>query len=109
MRAYPIEEAGSDAGEIVSLEARFAVLRSTNQDWTVFGLFDAAHADLNRHVWTGWNAGNPGLRDQYVIKGYGIGVRAHVGRRVQLEFVDARKLGRKGDGPTGWPASVRCQ
>jgi hypothetical protein len=29
-----------------------------------------------------------------VIKGYGIGVRAHVGRRVQLEFVDARKLGR---------------
>jgi hemolysin activation/secretion protein len=94
VRAYAIEEAGSDSGEIISLEARFAALHSPHQHWTVFGLFDAAHADLNRHVWTNWNAGNPGLQDQYVIKGYGIGVRAHVGRRVQLELVDARKLGR---------------
>jgi len=94
VRAYPIEEAGSDSAEMVSLEARFAPLRLPTQDWTLFGLFDAAHAELNRHVWTDWNAGNPGLRDQYVIKGYGIGVRAHVGHRVQLELVDARKLGR---------------
>jgi hemolysin activation/secretion protein len=94
VRAYPIEEAGSDSGEIVSLEARFAALHSARQDWTVFGLFDAAHADLNRHVWTNWNAGNPGLRDQYDIEGYGLGVRANVGHRMQLELVDARKLGR---------------
>jgi hemolysin activation/secretion protein len=94
VRAYPIEEAGSDSGEIISLEARFTALRTPNEDWTVFGLFDAAHADLNRHVWTDWNAGNPELRDQYAIKGYGIGVRARVGRRAQLELVDARKLGR---------------
>jgi len=109
VRAYPIEEAGSDSGEIVSLEARFAVLRSTNQDCTVFGLFDAAHAELNRHVWTDWNAGDPGLRDQYVIKGYGIGVRAHVARRVQLELVDARKLGRNpGASATGQDADGRA-
>jgi len=94
VRAYPIEEAGSDSGEIISLEARFAALQSPHQDWTVFGLFDAAHADLNRHVWMNWNAGNLKLQDQYVIKGYGMGLRAHVGRRVQLELVDARKLGR---------------
>ncbi len=93
VRAYPIEEAGSDSGEIVSLEARFALLHSPNQDCMVFGLFDAAHAELNQHVWSNWNAGNPGLPDQYVIKGYGIGVRAHFGPRVRLELVDARKLG----------------
>jgi hemolysin activation/secretion protein len=109
VRAYPIEEAGSDSGEILSLEARFAVLRTPNEDWTVFGLFDAAHADLNRHVWADWNAGNPGLRDQYVLKGYGIGVRARVGRRVQLEFIDARKLGRNpGASTTGQDADGRA-
>jgi hemolysin activation/secretion protein len=109
VRAYPIEEAGSDSGEIVSLEARFAALNSSKQDWTVFGLFDAAHADLNRNVWTDWNAGNPGLRDRYVIKGYGIGVRAHVFHRVQLELVDARKLGRNpGASATGRDADGRA-
>jgi hemolysin activation/secretion protein len=109
VRAYPIEEAGSDCGEIISLEARFAALRTPNEDWTVFGLFDAAHADLNRHVWADWNAGNPNLRDQYVIKGYGIGVRARVGRRVQLEFIDARKLGRNpGASTTGQDADGRA-
>jgi hemolysin activation/secretion protein len=109
VRAYPIEEAGSDSGEILSLEARFAALHTPDEDWTVFGLFDAAHADLNRHVWTDWNAGNPGLRDQYVIKGYGIGVRARIGRRVQLELVDARKLGRNpGASTTGQDADGRA-
>jgi hemolysin activation/secretion protein len=109
VRAYPIEEAGSDSGEIVSLEARFAALRTPTQDWTVFGLFDAAHADLNRHVWTDWNAGNPGLKDQYLIKGYGIGVRAHVGNRVQFELVDARKLGdNPGASATGRDADGRA-
>jgi hemolysin activation/secretion protein len=109
VRAYPIEEAGSDSGEILSLEARFAALSSSNQDWTLFGLFDAAHADLNRNLWTDWNAGNPGLRDQYVIKGYGIGVRAHIVHRVQLELVDARKLGRNpGASATGRDADGRA-
>jgi hemolysin activation/secretion protein len=93
VRAYPVEEAGSDSGEILSLEARWDVVQLPKQVWTLFGLFDAGHADLNRHVWTGWNAADPGLRDQYFIKGYGLGGRVHIGSWVQVELVDARKLG----------------
>jgi len=109
VRAYPLEEAGGDSGEILSLEARWAVVSSAKQAWTLFGLFDAGHTDLNRHLWAGWNAGDPGLRDQYVIKGYGLGARVHIGSRVQVELVDARKLGRNpGAGAMGQDADGRA-
>jgi len=93
VRAYPIEEAGSDSGEIVNLEARWAVVQTSRQDWTVFGLFDAGRAQLNQHEWANWNAGNPSLSNSYLLKGYGVGLRAHLGRWVQLELVGARRLG----------------
>jgi hemolysin activation/secretion protein len=93
VRAYPSEEAGSDSAEIVNTELRWLVHQSAKQDWTIFGLFDAGRADLNQHTWAQWNAKDPGLRNTYVLKGYGVGVRAHIGPRVQIEAIEARKMG----------------
>jgi hemolysin activation/secretion protein len=93
VRAYPSEEAGSDSAAILNTELRWLMRRSPTQDWTAFALFDAGRADLNQHTWGQWNAKDPSLRNTYVLKGYGVGVRANIGSRVQIEVVEARKLG----------------
>jgi hemolysin activation/secretion protein len=96
VRAYPVEEAGSDEGQTLSLEARYLLAntpRLGGQIWTPFVLFDAGHATLNKNLWNGWNAGNPDLQNDYWLKGWGVGLRAQISRIVQLELIEARKIG----------------
>jgi hemolysin activation/secretion protein len=96
VRAYPIEEAGSDDGQTLSVEARYIALNTPmggGEIWTPFVLFDAGHAMLNKSTWNGWNQSNPALKNSYSLKGWGVGVRAQIARIVQLELVDARKIG----------------
>jgi hemolysin activation/secretion protein len=97
VRAYPIEEAASDAGHILNVEARWRAVqagRHGEQEWTLYGFFDAGRATLNRTVWEGWNAGNPGLRNQYVLKGWGVGVRVDLSQAVKIDVVRAAKIGK---------------
>jgi hemolysin activation/secretion protein len=111
VRAYPIEEAGSDAGQILNLEARWRMPQpgeSGGHDWTLFGFFDAGRAMLNRNTWTGWNVGNPGLRNEYVLRGWGAGIRGQIARAAQIEIVGARKIGSNpGASATGLDANGR--
>jgi hemolysin activation/secretion protein len=96
VRAYPVEEGGSDEGQIVNLEARWRFTQDregAGGEWTLVSFFDAGRAVLNKSVWAGWNSGNPGLRNEYMLKGWGLGVRAQLGRTAQIEFVAASTLG----------------
>jgi hemolysin activation/secretion protein len=111
VRAYPIEEAGSDAGHILNLEARWRLAQVTkrgSQEWTLFGFFDAGRAVLNKNTWDGWNSGNPNLRNDYTLKGWGLGMRAYIAETVQIELVGARKIGgNPGASATGLDANGR--
>jgi len=113
VRAYPIEEAGSDDGQILSFEARYLAVSSPKwggQVWTPFVLFDAGHATLNESVWKGWNASDPNLRNSYWLKGAGVGLRAQIARVLQLELIGARKIGdNPGASATGQDADGRSE
>jgi hemolysin activation/secretion protein len=111
VRAYPIEEAASDEGQILNLEARWrsAAAPSGGAAWTVFGFFDAGRAVINKNRWTGWNAGNPGLPNQYVLKGAGVGLGLQIGQSAQLEIVGATRIGENpGASATGLNADGRA-
>jgi hemolysin activation/secretion protein len=96
VRAYPIEEAGSDEGAILNLEARWRAVQArerSGQEWTLFTFFDVGRAVLNKNTWSGWNAGNPNLRNDYTLSGWGLGIRGQIAQTAQFEFVWARKIG----------------
>jgi hemolysin activation/secretion protein len=111
VRAYPTEEAGSDSGHILNLEVRwraFQAGRHGEQEWTLYSFFDAGHATLNKSVWTGWNAGNPGLRNKYALKGWGMGLRVDMSQTVKVDVVRAAKIGHNpGASATGLDADGR--
>jgi hemolysin activation/secretion protein len=113
VRAYPIEEAGSDQGQILSLEGRYLAVNSPKlggQIWTPFVLFDAGHATLNEKLWNEWNAGDPNLRNSYWLEGAGVGLRAQIARVLQIEFIGARKIGdNPGASATGHDADGRSE
>jgi len=96
IRAYPLEEAGSDEAQSLSIEARWLAAQLPQwrgQEWTLFGLFDVGRAVRNHNLWTGWNTGMPQLRNDYVLKGYGVGIRGQIARVLQVEVVGAHTLG----------------
>jgi hemolysin activation/secretion protein len=111
VRAYPIEEAGGDSGQILNLEGRWRAVQALERggwDCTLFGFFDAGHVVINKNVWTGWNTGNPNLRNQYALKGWGLGIRFEVTEIAKLDLVGARKIGdNPGQSVTGLDANGR--
>jgi hemolysin activation/secretion protein len=111
VRAYPIEEAGSDEGQILNLEARWRAVNTRERggwDWTLFAFFDVGRAVINNKIWDGWNTGNPGLRNEYTLMGWGLGTRLQVTQRVQIEVVGATKIGENpGRSATGLDADGR--
>jgi hemolysin activation/secretion protein len=113
VRAYPVEEAGSDDGQILSVEARYVAVNSPkwgSQVWTPLVLFDAGHATLNEKLWNGWNTTDPNLRNAYWLEGAGVGLRAQIARVVQLEVIGARKIGdNPGATATGQDADGRSE
>jgi hemolysin activation/secretion protein len=96
VRAYPVEEAGSDEGQRLSLEARWRAVQGAQlggYQGTVLAFFDAGRALRNKETWNGWNSGNPALDNDYLLKGAGLGLSAQFSRHVQIELVAAHKIG----------------
>jgi hemolysin activation/secretion protein len=96
VRAYPIEEAGGDEGQILNLEARWRAVQARERggwDCTLFGFFDAGRIVLNKSTWPEWNAGNASLPNQYALKGAGLGIRFEIAQIAKIDLVAARKVG----------------
>jgi hemolysin activation/secretion protein len=111
VRAYPIEEAGGDEGQILNLELRWRAVQARERggwDCTLFGFFDAGHVVLNKSIWPGWNTGNADLPNQYALKGLGLGLRFDVAQNAKIDLVAARKVGdNPGKSATGLDANGR--
>lgn len=70
VRAYPVGEATGDEGWILNLVANHKISdKLTNR---VF--LDAGGIRLNHDTWATWNAGNPGLKNDYQLYGVGAGL-----------------------------------
>jgi hemolysin activation/secretion protein len=111
VRAYPIEEAGGDEGQILNLEARWRAVQARERggwDCTLFGFFDAGRVVVNKTTWPGWNTGNADLPNQYALKGLGLGLRFEVAQIAKIDLVAARKVGdNPGKSATGLDANGR--
>lgn len=95
VRAYSVEEAGADQGQIFNLEARWRAPYSSSagESWTLFTFYDWGQAQLNRYTWNGWNASTPSLPNTYHLQSAGIGLRAQLKDRASVEFLAARAIG----------------
>lgn len=95
VRAYPVEEAGSDQGQILNLEARWRLpyASKAGESWTLLAFYDFGQTQLNHSTWTGWNASTPTLPNSYHLQSAGLGVRAQLTNRGFLEFLAAAAIG----------------
>lgn len=67
VRAYPTGEATGDEAWLLNLNLR----RSFGDNLAATFFYDAGGVTLNHTTWTGWNAGNPNLRNRYTLAGIG--------------------------------------
>ncbi|MDZ4255090.1 MAG: ShlB/FhaC/HecB family hemolysin secretion/activation protein [Sulfuritalea sp.] len=69
IRAYPVNEAASDAGWLLNLELR----RDIGQGWQALGFIDAGGIRLHQDTWTGWQGGGT-TPNSYELYGAGVGL-----------------------------------
>lgn len=70
VRAYPTGEGSGDEGWLMNLEWRQEFSREVRMSFFV----DHGRVRQNRRTWTGWNAFQPGLPNEYALSGAGLSV-----------------------------------
>lgn len=88
VRAYPAGEASGDQAWLLNVELRHAL----DTPWAASAFLDLGGVRQHHDTWAGWNVGNPGLANQYRLKGAGLGLAGQVGP-VRLNAALAWKLG----------------
>ncbi len=110
IRAYPAGEAGADEGWLLSLDFS----RPINDKLRGSVFLDTGHVQVNHTTWTGWDAGNPNLRNQYQLSGVGVGLDWKLNQNFALTATVATKLGSNpgrsvtGDDTDGTHQNVRA-
>jgi len=89
IRAYPVGEAAGDEGMLLRLALQYPF--SGQLTGSLF--IEGGQVTLNRKVYAGWNAGNPGLPNRYTLAGTGAALDFVAGRTT-FSAVLAGRLGK---------------
>ncbi|MBL8265846.1 ShlB/FhaC/HecB family hemolysin secretion/activation protein, partial [Steroidobacter sp.] len=74
IRAWPQGEAAGDRGLLGNLELHWdRSLQWGPSNLQLLAFFDAGRIRLHESTWSGWQGGNPHLRNEYVLYGAGLG------------------------------------
>jgi hemolysin activation/secretion protein len=116
IRAYPTAEANGDDGVTITAELRHQLF----DKFQMVGFYDWGHIRLNHETWTGWNASNTAIQNEYELKSWGFGCRWNFMEGYELVGNVAKKInenpgmsdaGKDGDGThrdvRGWLSIVK--
>ncbi len=95
MRAYPVGEASGDDGLLGNVELRKDLPGAVPVigHIQVRAFYDYGWIRLHKAAWTGWNAGDPGLDNSYVLSDAGAGINIGMAGKYLFKAFWAAKIG----------------
>jgi len=89
VRAYPGGEASGDSGFVATVELRQAI--SSQLQGSLF--YDHGYIKLNHELWSGWNGAAQDLKNDYQLKGVGLGMNWRPHEKFNLAATVSTRLG----------------
>ena len=88
VRAYPSSEASGDLGFVTNLELK----RNFDKfEGTLF--YDYGKIKLHKHLYENWNATNPKLKNNYILRGWGFALDATIFKDINFNATYAFTIG----------------